>query len=260
MTRWGHVAWVFGLLLSGKVMALPAEVTLASDQWCPYNCDANSSSPGILIELAREAWQPLGVKVNYEIMPWARAKMLATQKGSIGLVGAGRGLDENVFVYGKVPPLVSPFCFYTAINSRWNYSGLGALSSIRLGTALGYHYDGEVGQYVENRIKQESNLVQPALGDTPILVNMDKLAGGRIDALLEDRLVVQHTIYRNALKVQTRESGCITADDTIYVVLPKQIGQSAILMDQFDKTVVAMRKDGRFQKLLAKYGVTVKGY
>ncbi|MCB6184451.1 transporter substrate-binding domain-containing protein [Leeia sp. TBRC 13508] len=257
----GFMLFSFLSFFSADVFASTNQtIVLSADEWCPYNCHPNTDTPGILVELAKAAWKPLGYDVDYQVLPWARAKLQAIQSSNIGLLGAGRGLDEQQFIYGKVPPLVSPFCFFTKPSLTWSFYGVKALEPIRLGTAYGYNYDGEVGIYVKNGLASNSKFVDASMGDLPANQNFDKLQADRLDVVLEDRLVSQYIAAQRQPKLKIREAGCIVADDTIYLVLPKKMKNAEKLMSALDSYITQSRQDGRFAKLLQKYGIFVKGY
>jgi hypothetical protein len=48
-------------------------LTFAADLWCPVNCEAGTDRPGFAVELLKRIYEPLGYKINYIVMPWARA-------------------------------------------------------------------------------------------------------------------------------------------------------------------------------------------
>src|SRR5688500_5622382 len=48
-------------------------ITLRADEWCPYNCAADSDKPGYGIEIAKEIFAKAGHTVEYKTLAWPRA-------------------------------------------------------------------------------------------------------------------------------------------------------------------------------------------
>ena len=85
------------------LILLPAAVfsdtiTIVADDWCPYNCEPGSDSPGYVVEVAREVFSMAGYSLEYKYVPWARA-VREVDKGTYnGAIGASTGdLPTGIF-------------------------------------------------------------------------------------------------------------------------------------------------------------------
>lgn len=230
-------------------------IILVADEWCPYNCQANSPNPGILVELAKGAWEPLGYKITYKTLPWARAKLYAKHADNTGLLGVGRGFETQGFLYPSKALLQSPFCFYSRLDEEWKFTGLASLRKIRLGTSYYYNYDGEIGAYIQNGIESQNPDIQAATGENPAQTNIHKLNTGRLDAVLEDRLVMSYVASLHSIRNLSKEVGCLKQDNSVYIVLSEKLKSGKKLVQALDKYVEKSKKDGSFTQLLRKYQI-----
>jgi polar amino acid transport system substrate-binding protein len=48
-------------------------ISIRADLWCPFNCDPSGAKPGYMIEIAKAVFEPLGHKIDYQTLNWARA-------------------------------------------------------------------------------------------------------------------------------------------------------------------------------------------
>ena len=63
-------------------------LTLAADNWCPFNCQPNSTYPGYMIEIAQQVFAEYNININYQVIPWSRALRLC-RAGIISAVVGG---------------------------------------------------------------------------------------------------------------------------------------------------------------------------
>ena len=88
---------VLSLILTRPGFASDANVLrIRADSWMPFNGDPASEKPGYVVEVLREIFGPLGIKVDYQIMPWASA-LKAAEAGEIdGVIGANKKEAVNL--------------------------------------------------------------------------------------------------------------------------------------------------------------------
>lgn len=68
---------------------------LRADLWCPYTCDAESTEPGYLVEIAKSIFQKKGISIKYSTQSWARTLTEARTGKIDGAIGAGKS-DEGL--------------------------------------------------------------------------------------------------------------------------------------------------------------------
>lgn len=193
-------------------------ITLRCDDWCPYSCSPSSPQPGILIEAAKIIFQKQGYQVNYAILPWTRSIALTRAGKFNAIVGAFKE-DAPDFVFPKHHLAISVNSFFVLRDSTWHYKKLDNLTDIRLGIALGYAY-GEPFDSLFNTKPRPNNL-WVATGNTPLEDNMRMLISKRLDAILENRYVVQYYLKQQTdfQQTQLKEAG-VSSIDRVYIAFP----------------------------------------
>lgn len=244
------------LVLSMGLLAMPAgagEVHLRADSWCPYNCEPGAR-PGYLVEIARQALEPAGHKVDYALKPWTE---------TLDAVRAGTATAALGAVAAEAPDLVYPAASLgmsrpTLVIRRGKEVGtitpanLDGLKALRFGSIKDYYYGEEINKFIDAN-KGAANMVQVS-GDnvTEDLINL--LIESKIDAMVEDSNVVDYLLeskgYRNLfvyvpLGEQSSVSIGFSPKDPLSPTYAKLI----------DEKLAAMRASGALADLLGRYGV-----
>ena len=163
--------------------ALPLRIR--ADSWMPFNGDPAAKQPGYVVEILREIFEPQGIKVDYEIMPWA-ASVKAAEAGEIdGIIGANKKEAENL-VTGTLSIAEPQFALFVRKDSAWKYETLHSLQSIHLGAIEGYSYWGSLDGYIK---KSAAPALKMYTGDNPLVEAMTDLVDGQIDVMPESVLV-----------------------------------------------------------------------
>lgn len=227
-------------------------LVIAADPWCPINCAADAPRPGILVELARDIFAEHGIAVRYETRNWARV-LREVRRGEINAaVGAGRA-DAPDFLFTDTPVAMSRNCFYTLPESQWLFTGIESLKAVRLGVINDYSYGELLNAYIATH---PGDRVQVAAGDTALDINLSKLARGRLDAVLENRWVLQTRLAALGRSGELREAGCRQPDVPIYLAFSPARANSARYVELFEQGLLRYRADGRLRVLLEAYGVS----
>ncbi len=229
-------------------------LTIAGDIWCPINCEAGSSKPGIFVELARDIFAESGIQVRYETRNWARV-LQEVRRGEIdAAIGAGVE-DAPDFLFTKEPVALSRNCFYTLQDSTWRYVGVESLPAIRLGVINDYSYGPQINAYIDAR-HGYGDRVQKSAGDQALDLNLSKLMHGRLDALIENSWVIQARLAAlGHSRSELREAGCRATDAPIYLAFSPALPGNKRYADLFEQGLQRYRADGRLQALLKRYGV-----
>jgi polar amino acid transport system substrate-binding protein len=64
------------VILSYSILVVSVQaqtISIRADYWYPMNGDPNSDKPGYMIDLAKAIFEPQGIAVDYQLMPWSRA-------------------------------------------------------------------------------------------------------------------------------------------------------------------------------------------
>ena len=235
-------------------------ITLVADTWCPYNCEPGSEKPGYMVELAAKAFARHGIKVEYKVMPWARAIEDSRQGKYNGIIGAYYS-DAPDFIYPKISQGTCQFAFYVRANDAWIYTGATSLSGRSLGVINDYSYSQELDTYIESQSGNEKS-IQVASGDNALEINIRKLLASRIDSFIEDRQAVSYTLSQSVdLKKNDLKEAGILPDESdengaIFIAFspnhPNSEKYAKILSDETE----SMRKNGEMAEILFRYGIS----
>ena len=233
--------------------AFAGTVTIRADEWCPFNCEPGEK-PGYGIEIFTEAMKSAGHSVDYKVEPWARA-LEKTKMGMYNaVIGANSGeIKEFTLKSGAEPIGVSMDCVFTASDSKIKFtkpSDLGLFK--RIGVINDYDYSEDVQKWIDD--PKNSGRVDAVAGDDPVAINIKKLEGGRIDAMIEDRSVMSYALNQLALDKKITSAGCLKPAKLFIAFNPKD-PESATHIKSLDTTITKLRKSGELAKILAKYGL-----
>lgn len=241
----------FYLGLSLFCTPLKADViTLAADQWCPYNCDPSSDKPGYIIEIAKAVFEQKGHKVVYKNLPWSRAIAMARKGTLTGIIGATPS-EVPDFIFPKHSQGTAKVAFFVKTGNPWQYTGIASLAGIRIGLIKDYDYGDDISEYV----KSHEDSVDMAVGDDALELNIRKVIGKRLTAAIETVAVMSYYLKETQRQGQLSQAGTISMID-VYIAFSPELAESGeygrILSDGIDE----MRQSGRLNTILSKYGLS----
>lgn len=248
------LTFTFVLFFGFASAAWSETITLRADSWYPYNGDPQAEKPGFMIEIAREVFEAAGHKVDYQVMPWARALKEAEQGNIDGVVGAAKG-DAPHFIFPSTPQGQARYVFFTLANSTWNFKDPSDLQSVLIGLISDYSYGPTFDAWAKSR--KQTKQLQATSGDTALEQNIKKLQRGRIQTLISSPDVFNWTVSAMGLPKQDfRQAGMLPEVDDIFIAFsPKRKSSDAyakLLADGVSK----LRADGKLATILARYGVS----
>lgn len=230
-------------------------VTLAADEWCPYNCAPGSDRPGYMIEIAARALARGGHRINYVVMPWSRA-LVETKTGRLdGAVGAAT-VEFPDAVYPK--HALGRSGNVLAMNAQrakdFTYTGVESLTGLRIGAARNYSYDsGPIDAYLA--ATEASGLIEFLSGTEVQSQNLRKLLAGRVDAVIENDNVMRLAIAEIQPRPHIALISVGSPTDVSIAFSPAK-STSAHYAALIDETLVELRRSGELAALLARYNLT----
>lgn len=235
--------------------SLKNKIVLAADEWCPYTCGENDAKQGILVDVAREAFAKHGIEVVYKVVPWSRAIQNARIGKFDGVLGASKG-EVPDFIYPALSQATSHLVFYTPASSSWqyDYEENDSLKKISFGVVADYSYNREIDLYIK-RNKNDPSKVQIVYGANAIDMNMKKMLAGRIDALLDDALVINRYLKKNGLEDKVQLAGILPEDLTsyLYIAFTPHDKNAKKYSWILDKETLSMIYSGRLAEIANEY-------
>lgn len=240
--------------LMASVLLSPAHadvIELRADQWCPYTCRPDSDQPGVLVEITREALAPFGHELHYALLSRARG-ISQVQAGEIdGLLGLRPG-DHPGLLFG--PPLShSQEALGFRLGESRDVTHPQDLQGLRLGALQDQVYSDPFARYL-GRHRNDPTLVQLLSGAEGLRRNLKKLLNNRIDLVLEDRAVLQHTLKQRRLRRQV-EVVPLPGQIPLHVGFAPGQDSSVRYIAQLEQGLARLKRSGRYQAILARYGL-----
>jgi len=241
---------IFFLLLAK--LAFAETLTFVADPFCPYVCDEGADQ-GIMFDIVRAVYQAQGYKVKTKIVPWKRAIDQVKNREATGILGATSSTPDLLFPKEEIAVYIA--CFYVKKGNLWRYEDADSLSKITLGLVGGYDYG--FGPVLDKHIQNNPTKVQFIFGLNADERNLMKIQIGRIDATITDRNIGGYLIKKNGWDNQIHEVSCFSDDKaSIYVGFLEGLPESAHYAGIFDRGMAELRRTGKLQVILEKYGIT----
>jgi len=217
----------------------------------PYNGDPASEHPGFVVELAKAIFEPQGIKVDYQTMPWADA-LVAARAGKIdGVIGAGSTETEGLTVPKESigePRVV----LLVRKDATWQFENISSLKDKRLGAIEGYTYWDSLDEYIK---ASKAPKVVTFTGETPFADALTQLKEGKIDAMPETMAVFVWTTKGMGLSPSDFRIIHTHQNEPIYLAFSSaDVGVKFAKL--FDEGVQKLRVSGEFGKLLKAYGMS----
>lgn len=248
--------WLACASAAGQEAVAPAPpertVVLAADRWCPVTCDSRGDLPGYAVELAREALALSGLRMEYRVMPWERAVDAARAGRIDGVIGTVNAETPD-FVYPQQTIGNNTNAFFVRADDNWRYRGLRSLEGVVVGIANEYSFSPGFDQYA-SRHRGDPARLHVLYSTDPVRQGLTLLRAGRIDALLDDRTVVNWTLRDDKDAPAVRESGKLN-EIPLYIAFSPARGDAPGTAAALDKGLQALRASGRLAEILSRYGV-----
>ncbi len=244
-----HFKLLFLLACFGFPMTLAAQddfVLAAEDDWYPYSAKNGSGAEGLSIELITAAYEAADAKVSYEVVPFSRA-----------MAGVKSGRYSGCFNVGKSEQLKADYLvpdqlIVESVQTVWG--GLNAspvesyqqLEGKTVGITNGYTYDSLLTN--NDKITKETARIEVS--------NLKKLARGRIDYTIVDRLVAMYLISANKAELQgkIKPLGQLQLD-AIIPVFSKTHPDGAKAMHAYEKGMEIIKANGTYGKIIKAWEV-----
>lgn len=228
-------------------------ITIAADPWCPHNCRAGARHEGYMIDIAREAFALALLEVEYSNVSWARALELADD-GYIDAVVGAFTRPEDGFVYPQEAIGYARTALYTNPESDWTYDGIDSLTDHTLVAINGYSYSPALDDYIAKN-QHDPERVWILSGPEPLTRAIEMLAHDRSDVLPEDLDVMRWTLERLGKTDSLRVVGRLQRVP-VFIAFSEANPQSEELATLFSEGVRKLRRSGRLDEILDRYGVS----
>lgn len=234
--------------------AMADTVTIAGDEWCPFNCEPESDRPGYMIEVAKIALAKAGHTVEYRVLPWARAVKEARAGHIAGIVGAYID-DAPDFVFPERELGRGVESVFVRKSSTFVFKNFQSLQDVSIGVVNGYAYgSAELNAHIK-QFGNNPDKVQFVYDEKAQERNLTKLEAGRMEVVVENSAVFWHTASRLKLTDKFKEIGRLGEPKNTYIAFSSADANSRAYAKALSDGVDVLRKSGDLNKILQKYGL-----
>ena len=222
-------------------------ITISTGEWAPFVSESLQHY-GVAPRIVTAAFEQVGIKVEYQFFPWARA-MKVVEDGQADLSGFWFFNEERAGKFNYTESLVdSPNVFFYRKDKPFDWDNFENFPAKVIGTTLSYSYSQAFDTAVE------SGKVNVEVEETDIL-NFRKLIRGRIDAFPIAELV-GHDLLRT--EFSRSESDLLAVHETKISAAPLHlIGSKSQATQQtielFDKGLAMLKSSGEYKAILDSY-------
>jgi polar amino acid transport system substrate-binding protein len=251
------LAPAFSFAASNEKAELPKKITIVADEWCPYNCEENSTLQGFMVDIARAIFAKRGIEVEYKVVPWERALDM-TKNGTYDGAIAVNIKEGAQLILPKKEQAISKYEFFILDDSKWEFKGIESLKGHSLGCVSGYTY-GNLQSYIDAN-KTDNTVIQEINSDNASTINLKKLLARRVNVVIEDSLVMNSLISSTSNMFNVKSGGFLVDKpdkntDYTYIGFSPNKPYSKELAQILSDGTIEMEKSGEIDTIMSKYGV-----
>ena len=205
------------------------------DSWPPF---AKRNGEGISKTIIEKAYSYSGTKVEFVVVPYARALNMAEAGEVDGAFNVSKQTStEKLFHFGKEPLLNVSASFYYRPSSKLNYQSVNDIpSGTKIATILGYEYG-------DDYTKNQSRFTESRVATQRQIVKM--LLSGRVDMAIMFDDVASYTLEEMGFQPAVLKRGALNHTSEIYVAFNKKLAGSN-KVQLLDKGLKAIKNESAF--------------
>ncbi|MCP3940023.1 MAG: amino acid ABC transporter substrate-binding protein [Desulfobacteraceae bacterium] len=219
-----------------------AELKMGGTEWSPY-MGKELKNYGIASEIVTRIFNRAGHKVQFMFFPWKRTQILVKTGELDGLAIAWFTKERAKTMVYSIPYINTAIVLIKRKNDPFVYNNIKDLYGKNIGVIIGYGYLKKI----------ESDKIQKTFVKS-LKQNLQKLANGRIDLTMEEKLNAQKTIAVMPKEVQ--DSLTIVENPfeikELHITLSKKLPNHKKLIDDFNTALTSMIKDGSYQQMIKR--------
>ncbi|WP_432737758.1 substrate-binding periplasmic protein [Maridesulfovibrio sp. FT414] len=235
---------VLAILISS--VAYAETITAAADPWVPF-INPDSPTQGLSMEIVTAAFKTQGYDVKLEIVPWVRAEN-GVKEGSYDILPNTWMTDKRkAYLKYSAPYATNQIKFIKRKGDSFEYNGLSSLAGKTVGIVSGYGYSSD--------FMNDSGFVREPT--TELITNIKKLIAERIDLAISDEIVAKATISQSnsAFLDKIEFTKNAMSQNDLHVTCGLANPRHSEIIDAFNKGLEAIKADGTYQQIMAKYGI-----
>jgi polar amino acid transport system substrate-binding protein len=215
--------WMLALLVSTINLGLAQEITVATEEFPPFNYTENGKLLGISTEVVEAILARAMITAEIKVYPWARCYGMVSERANVIAFSMGRTPDrENLFIWiGPIAPAVKTVLFKLKQRSDILIPSLEEAKKYKIGIvrASGGHK-----VLLQHGFENEENIFPVA----QLEQNLKKLFSGRIDLLFYNNMSVMTKAKNMGLPVAQIEEAFVFGEFGTYLAINKQTDETIV--------------------------------
>lgn len=233
---------IFNLSFSEKI------VTLATDSLPPYH-SPDIEGYGFFAEIVKEAFAIENYELVLKFVPWNRAMEYGEKGIYDGVIGALYSDEREISFLFSDPVYPYKFILYTNKSTIKSREEFDKMKNLKLGQVKGYHYPIE-----KDLIKNYTIIYSSTIHN-----NLNALINKRVDFIIESNPVIENLISNKFKDKGNLIHGIdIFSENDFFIMISKKASNSTIILEDFNKGLKEIKKNGTYDKILKKYGIKNK--
>lgn len=218
-------------------------------EYPPYQYKENKEVKGIFPDLVTEAFKRMGHNLTMEIFPWPRV-LLYMEKGEGDVATAFKTPEREKFMdYSKEIFLPQTIALFVRKDSDIQFDGkLIQLQHEKFGIVSKISY----GKIVDDALSQGvlKKIQKAVTGEQSVR----QLLAQRYDIMISNTYGAYFIFNRMKVSEQVKELQPLVQRTPTYLAFSK-VRKLTKLRDDFDKTLIEMKKDGSYDQILSRYNL-----
>lgn len=231
-------------MLACLVTAEQRELRIVTEAWPPYVYLEQGQPRGLDYEISFAVLQRLGIPARLEFMPWKRvlSTLQAGQADAILAIGRTPEREAYLLYPDEYLSRIDMVLFY-ALAHPHRFRHLEDLRGLKIGVSPGYHY--------ANRAFREADyfIREPAPSHE---ANLGKLLRGRIDLMINDRLVGMSLAKSQGVARLIGYHPTPVNSDFLYLAL-RRSEEFRPLAEAFAAELILFKRSANYRQLLHRY-------
>lgn len=223
--------------------ALAERLRLVTEPWAPYVTVDGQQASGLDYEMTTIVFKRLGVDVQWQFLPWKRCLLMLEQGEADGVLDILKLPErDGLLLYPNEPLSEINWVLFQANARPHPFNSLQDLTGLTIGVSPGYLYSPEFD--TSTLFIREPAPTHEA--------NFGKLARGRVDLVVTERLVGQQMIDKLKLRDDISEVPNVIARQDLYLAVRRNVGMD-LLVQRFGAELKRFKQEPAYAQLVARY-------
>jgi polar amino acid transport system substrate-binding protein len=235
-----------GILLFSMLLAASdgfcRTLSIVTTDWPPFEYAQGKKTLGTDIAIVEEAFKRAGVPITISVLPWARSLKNVQTGVADAILTLRKTKDREVFLLFPDEPIsVSENVFFRRKDSKFKYQTDADLNGRLVGAVISYDYGRDFA--TTDLFKRDTQRSDEK--------GFDMLAASRLDFMICDKVVGRFVLSKSPHSEKIVYDPAVYSRFDMYLAFAKKQDLTDVAK-KFTESLRAMKKDGTYEKVIAK--------